>query len=112
MDESGVVLFWLLAWVAFAAVGYAIGNAKGMAGTGLLLGLLLGLIGIVIIAVMPAKQGAPSGTYAALPQPPNSGLGTSLTDSLRELESLKAEGLLTEDEFAQQKRRLLGFGRS
>ena len=106
---------FIIIWLICAAIGAAIGNQKGMAVQGAILGLVLGLIGVLIIAIIPAtnpstaspmvvvNQGAPLS-----PQPIMGGVG--LADSLRELDSLHADGLLTDDEFRAQKRVLLGFG--
>jgi hypothetical protein len=52
-------------------------------------------------------QQAPAAPVAAAPAPA-SGSGESTIDQLKELASLKAEGVLTEDEFAAQKAKLLG----
>lgn len=48
---------------------------------------------------------APAAPAAAAPAPAS---GESTIDQLKELASLKAEGVLTEDEFAAQKAKLLG----
>jgi hypothetical protein len=52
----------------------------------------------------PPQEAAP----AAPPAAPPAGGGESTIDQLKELASLKAEGILTEEEFAQQKAKILG----
>ncbi|MEU9420615.1 SHOCT domain-containing protein [Streptomyces sp. NPDC051000] len=52
----------------------------------------------------PAPQAAPAAAPAADPADEMS----SKIDQLKELGTLKAQGLLTEEEFAEQKRRILG----
>jgi hypothetical protein len=57
-----------------------------------------------------AEQEAP--TYAQpappAPAPPPPAAGGSVIDQLKELGELKEQGILTEDEFAAQKAKLLG----
>jgi hypothetical protein len=53
-------------------------------------------------------QQAPAAPVAAAAPASGSGSGESTIDQLKELASLKAEGVLTEDEFAAQKAKLLG----
>jgi hypothetical protein len=106
---------FIIIWLICAAIGAAIGNQKGMAVQGAILGLVLGLIGVLIIAIIPAKNPATASPMFVVNQgtplspQPNMG-GAGLADSLRELDSLHTEGLLTDDEFRAQKRVLLGFG--
>ena len=50
-------------------------------------------------------QQAPPAPVAAAPAPPAS--GESMIDQLKELGELKAQGILTEEEFAAQKAKLL-----
>ena len=45
---------------------------------------------------------------AAPPPPPAAAAGQSTIDQLKELGELKAQGILTEEEFAAQKAKLLG----
>jgi Short C-terminal domain len=60
-----------------------------------------------------AAQDAPAypQQYAAPPPPPPAaapgGTGESVVDQLQELASLKEQGILTEEEFASQKARIL-----
>jgi hypothetical protein len=51
-------------------------------------------------------QGPPAG--AAPAPPPAAGAGPSMIDQLKELGELKSQGILTEEEFAAQKAKLLG----
>ncbi|MER6468446.1 SHOCT domain-containing protein [Streptomyces collinus] len=52
-----------------------------------------------------AQQQAPA---PAVPPPPAADEMTEKIDQLKQLADLKAQGVLTEEEFAEQKRRLLG----
>ncbi|MFC9280692.1 SHOCT domain-containing protein [Streptomyces collinus] len=52
-----------------------------------------------------AQQQAPA---PAVPPPPAADEMTEKIDQLKQLADLKAQGVLTEEEFADQKRRLLG----
>ncbi|WP_333776617.1 SHOCT domain-containing protein [Streptomyces sp. IBSBF 3136] len=62
------------------------------------------------------QQQAPQQAYAqqqeapapAAPPPPAADEMTEKIDQLKQLADLKAQGVLTEEEFAEQKRRLLG----
>jgi hypothetical protein len=60
-------------------------------------------------AAEEAPQEAPQ-AYAqpAPPAPAPAAAGSSVIDQLKELGELKAQGILTEDEFAAQKAKLLG----
>ncbi|HST70427.1 MAG TPA: SHOCT domain-containing protein [Solirubrobacterales bacterium] len=53
-----------------------------------------------------AQEAPPQQTAAASPAP--AGGGSSMIDQLKELGELKAQGILTEEEFAAQKAKLLG----
>jgi hypothetical protein len=111
MTYEVVVLIWLVC----AAIGGAIGSQKGMGAQGAILGLVLGVIGVIIIAVIPAKNAAAASPTVivnqAVPGAPQANVGgAGLADSLRELDALHSDGLLTDDEFRAQKRLLLGFG--
>jgi PPE-repeat protein len=53
------------------------------------------------------KKGAPSAESAEVPQPALGGPITSIAAELRELASLRDAGILTQDEFLEQKQRLL-----
>ena len=57
-------------------------------------------------SVVPAATPAPPAQVAASPVP--GAAGPSLADQLRNLGELRDQGVLTDDEFAQAKRRLLG----
>lgn len=52
------------------------------------------------------QEGAPMGAEPAPPPPPQG--GESTIDQLKELGELKSQGILTEEEFAAQKAKLLG----
>ena len=54
-----------------------------------------------------AAQEAPQQEYAAPPPPPASG-GSDPIQQLMDLAALKDQGILTEEEFAAQKARILG----
>lgn len=59
----------------------------------------------------PESYGTPQGygqPQAAPPQPPQSDDFGARIDQLKELGELRKQGVLTEAEFAEQKRRLLG----
>lgn len=43
-------------WILFAVIGYNIGDRKGLGALGAVLGLVLGIFGVLIIAVIPAKD--------------------------------------------------------
>ena len=53
------------------------------------------------------ERSGPAPEPAAAAPAPAGGGGESTIDQLKELASLKAEGILTEEEFAQQKAKLL-----
>jgi hypothetical protein len=53
------------------------------------------------------QQAPPAAPVAAAPAAPAAG-GQSTIDQLKELGELKAQGILTEEEFAAQKAKLLG----
>jgi hypothetical protein len=111
MTTEAVVIIWLIC----SAIGAAIGNQKGLAVQGAVLGLCLGIFGVIIVAVMPARNTAPHSSAAIAnhgvsPSLQSGSGGAGLADSLRELDALHAEGLLTDNEFRGQKRLLLGFG--
>jgi hypothetical protein len=55
----------------------------------------------------PAEQAPPPQQAAPPPAVPAAG-GESMIDQLKELGELKAQGILTEEEFATQKAKLLG----
>jgi PPE-repeat protein len=55
------------------------------------------------------RIGATTREPAAPPQSPAGGPITSIAAELRELASLRDSGILTDDEFSEQKRRLLGY---
>jgi Short C-terminal domain len=52
-------------------------------------------------------QQAPPAAAPPAPAPPAGGGGESMLDQLKELGELKAQGILTEEEFAAQKAKLL-----
>jgi hypothetical protein len=54
-----------------------------------------------------AQQEAEQAPAAAAPAPPPAAAGPSVIDQLKELGELKAQGILTEEEFAAQKAKLL-----
>ncbi|MGV0698165.1 SHOCT domain-containing protein, partial [Mycolicibacter sinensis] len=54
------------------------------------------------------KQRDPAGKPESPPARPLNGPITRISGELRELAELRDAGILTEDEFAQEKRRLLG----
>ncbi|MDQ2625386.1 MAG: SHOCT domain-containing protein, partial [Actinomycetota bacterium] len=54
------------------------------------------------------KQRAPVGKPESPPARPLNGPITRISGELRELAELRDAGILTEDEFAEEKRRLLG----
>jgi|SRR3954454_15739841 hypothetical protein len=60
----------------------------------------------------PPPQYAPQQQYAPPPQqyapPPGGGGSQDVLDQLRQLGDLKSQGVLTEQEFEDQKRRILG----
>jgi Short C-terminal domain len=53
-----------------------------------------------------SQEGAPMAAEPAPPPPPQG--GESTIDQLKELGELKSQGILTEEEFAAQKAKLLG----
>lgn len=55
-----------------------------------------------------AQQEEQQQQQAAAPPPAAPAAGASTIDQLKELGELKAQGILTEDEFAAQKAKLLG----
>jgi hypothetical protein len=55
-----------------------------------------------------AQQEAPEAPAPAAPAPAPEAGGQSTIDQLKELGELKAQGILTEEEFAAQKAKLLG----
>jgi hypothetical protein len=55
-----------------------------------------------------AQQEAPQEPAPAAPAPAPEAGGQSTIDQLKELGELKAQGILTEEEFAAQKAKLLG----
>jgi hypothetical protein len=57
-----------------------------------------------------AQQEAPQQQYAPAPEaaPAPAGGESSMIDQLKELGELKSQGILTEEEFAAQKAKLLG----
>jgi Short C-terminal domain len=56
------------------------------------------------------EEGQPAQQQAAAPAAPAPGGEESVIDQLKELGELKAQGILTEEEFAAQKAKLLGSG--
>jgi putative oligomerization/nucleic acid binding protein len=60
---------------------------------------------------IPARV-TPTATYQEPPPPPPPApaeAGPSRTDQLRDLADLKAQGILTDEEFAREKARILGY---
>jgi hypothetical protein len=55
-----------------------------------------------------AAQAVPVAQAAPAPAPSPAGLSDDAIERLKELTALKEEGVLTEDEFAAQKARILG----
>lgn len=108
-----LIVIWLICGVA----GGMIGSTKGRGVEGFLLGLILGVIGLIVIAAVgPSEAYARAhpvpATYVTpppAPAPPALAPGQSLTDALSELEALRAEGIIADDEFTAAKRRLLGL---
>jgi hypothetical protein len=63
---------------------------------------------------LEAQQAAPPPQYAAPPPPAAAapaagGMAPDVIEQLKQLAQLKDQGVLTEDEFAQQKQKLLGL---
>ncbi|MFF7235302.1 SHOCT domain-containing protein [Streptomyces collinus] len=56
----------------------------------------------------PQGYAQPQAPDPAVPPPPAADEMTEKIDQLKQLADLKAQGVLTEEEFAEQKRRLLG----
>jgi hypothetical protein len=110
-------MVYLLVALIFGGIGAAIGSGKGRTGLGFILGFLLSLIGVIIIALMDAAPG-----YAATSQPGAGGgpgtsepgmggpgvAGSSPSERLAKLEDLRTKGLLSDEEYAAQRQRVLG----
>jgi hypothetical protein len=50
-------VFFVVIWLVMAALGAWVGGRKQRPVLGLALGLVLGLIGVLIIALVPPRQG-------------------------------------------------------
>jgi hypothetical protein len=57
---------------------------------------------------LEAQQAQAQYAQQAAPAPPQSGISEAAIEQLKQLADLKAQGVLTDDEFDQQKRRILG----
>lgn len=115
-DPTGIVAFVFL-WIGSACIGYAIGYSKGKETEGFLLGLL-GPIGWVIAAVIQGTSEAEAARHAAVEQhraehpaaqrqqaAPDP---TAQYEQLERVHQLHQSGVLTDEEYAAEKRELLG----
>lgn len=104
MLDQLTMTMWI--WIFLGPlIGAAIGQTKGRAGAGFFFGLLLGPIGWLIVAVGPDYSPKPVVTVhqSAPAQPP-----VPVADELSKLADLVKSGVLTPEEFQQQKSKLLG----
>lgn len=69
-----------------------------------LLGLIFGPLALLIVAAVPKDRTASPSPPIVEPQGPISSLANDLT----QLANLRDQGILTDEEFATQKRKLLG----
>lgn len=49
-------MMWVVIWILCAVAAGLVGKSKGRAGQGWALGIFLSLIGLIIIAVLPARE--------------------------------------------------------
>jgi len=49
-------MVWVIIWIVCAVAAGMVGKSKGRTGQGWALGIFLSLIGLIIIAVLPARQ--------------------------------------------------------
>ena len=110
-------MVYLLVALIFGGIGAAIGSGKGRTGLGFVLGALLAIIGVIIIALMDPAPGHAAPSNRGYGGGPGSG-GPSLegpggrapspTERLAKLEDLRSKGLLSDEEYAKQRQRVLG----
>lgn len=101
----------LLALFVMGVVGGLIGSGKGLGFLGFFVGMLLGPIGWVIVAVSKGTPDAEARRSVEVQQQVEQMTGVAAPSRVTELERLDAlrlSGALTDEEFAAEKRRLLG----
>jgi len=108
MDGLTLILIWLASLYACIEVG----RKKGRLGEGIALGILLGLIGLLIIAVLPPADGAPTearyrGSASFAQAASREVRPTTPKGRLEALEELRRQGLVTDHEFAAKRADIL-----
>lgn len=98
--------------IAGAGAGAGAGALAASSGTTFSEMALAGMAGRALAGTVGLRRrdqpGAPMRQQAGTPEPSPSGPITSIAAELRELADLRDAGILTDDEFTEQKRRLFG----
>jgi Short C-terminal domain len=132
---STAVAVGLVVWFVSFVLAIGLGADKGRGWQGAVLGFFLGVIGLVIVWLLPSRPVRPFGEWeeevptsdaepvkgptdsavaaarggtAALPMIITAAPALDVADQIRKLAELRDRGILTDDEFAAQKARLLG----
>jgi Short C-terminal domain len=129
---STAVAVGLIIWFISFVLAIGLGSDKGRGWQGAVLGFFLGVIGLVIVWLLPSRPvrafddwdeglpepdaeqvmgltdsiGARRGT--ASPMIITAAPALDVADQIRKLAQLRDRGILTDDEFAAQKAKLLG----
>lgn len=103
---DALIGIWLLCGIAGAVLAEKRGRS---AATWAGICILTGLVGLLVLVVMPAPTPdtafpSPSAIFGEANDQPS----TTMVDDLERLAALRSEGVLTQDEFATARDRVLG----
>lgn len=96
--QNFLILLIVIDRIIFSFACLAIANSKGIAG-GYYWGWFLGILGLIVVCVMPSKK-------ASKVVVENS-VKTDKYDELEKLNNLKTKGIITEEEFEIEKKKIL-----
>lgn len=116
---GGIIIVWLIIVAAATWGGYALGKQKGQEIAGLLIGLGSSMVGVLLLGIIGGLVLGGIGTVitaAVLPPKALSAAHTTsrgdgaLSQRLAELDELKRQGRITDDEHKAARAKVLGLG--